>query len=143
MCIPLFLLVYWVDFFFCFCFLFCVVPEMADFSTALTDCYLPSVPQCKWITTFKFWPSATFIFPQLPSANAKITETGSYFVFECFHTLCLVHCPLETVHIDVRFNVFAVLAVYTEEWSLLGRYAVLTGKKLSKLQGITVPSKFE
>ena len=49
------------------------------------------------------------------------------FLFECFRTSCLVHCPPGTVHIDIRFNVFTVLSLYAEESSLLGRYAVLTG----------------
>jgi len=50
------------------------------------------------------------------------------FLFEYFHTSCLVHCPPGTVHVDIRFDVFTVLSVYTEESSLLGRYAVLTVK---------------
>ena len=49
------------------------------------------------------------------------------FLFECFHTSCLVHYPPGTVHIDITFDVFTVLSVYTEESSLLGCYAVLTG----------------
>jgi hypothetical protein len=60
-------------------FLFCIVPEMSYLCTFLTDCYLPNVAKCKWITTFNFWPSAAFIFPHLPLDYAKITETDSWF----------------------------------------------------------------
>jgi len=39
--------------------------------------------------TFNFWPSAAFIFPQLPVGNAKITETCSWFPVWVFSYIML------------------------------------------------------
>ena len=86
--------------------LFCVVPKMSNFCTFLTDYHLPNVPKCKWIMTFNFWPSAAFIFPQLPLGNAKITETGSWFPVWVFihHTYFIVLQEQYTLISDLMFS---------------------------------------